>query len=812
MKTLLTAVSLAALTAGAGWSQEPPAPGPEPEAENRDTIVVVGTRAQSRTALETAAPVDVINIGQLENTGITELNAALAASLPSFNFPSPSITDGTDHVRPATLRGLGPDQTLVLVNERRRHASALVNLGGSVGRGSAAVDLNTIPVSAISQVQVLRDGASAQYGSDAIAGVINVGLREASEGGQVTATYGRYATDIPLIEQGRTASDGETVNISGWIGLPLGPNGFLTLSAEYLDREPTNRAGPDSRQQYPLVGGSLDPRETSFDRINHRFGLAKAEALSVFANAGIDLESGAELYGWASYQQRDGEAAGFYRRALDSRNTLAIYPDGFLPLIVTDIEDYSALGGIRGDWGAWGYDFSLGYGRNELAYGVENSLNTSLGAASPTSFDAGALIYDQLTANADFQREYDLAAFAGPLSVAFGAEYRLEGYEIEAGEPASYISGDPALPAGSQVFPGFQPANEVDEDRDAFGLYLDLEADVTDRLLVTAAVRGETYSDFGETLTGKLAARYELTENFAVRGAVSNGFRAPSLQQAYFTSTATVFAGTPPVPAEVGTFPADSAVAAALGGEPLDAEESTNISGGFVFTAGDFALTVDAYAIDIDNRIVLSENLSGATVESLLTAAGVTGVTRARFFINGVETETRGFDVVATYALDTADFGEFDFSFGYNQTETEVTAAPTSPVLPGVTLFARREIARFEEGQPDNKLIASVDWTRGDFGGFVRATRYGETIDPNSNPAFDETLSPKTLVDAEFSANVTEGLTLAFGANNLFDEYPDTTAETPALDSTFGRIFPFSGFSPFGFSGRYLYARARYSW
>ncbi|MFP4519954.1 MAG: TonB-dependent receptor plug domain-containing protein [Oceanicaulis sp.] len=812
MKHLLTAVSLAALTAGAGWSQDGPPPGPEAEAENRDVIVVVGSRAQSRTALETAAPVDVIDIGQLENTGVTELNAALAASLPSFNFPSPSITDGTDHVRPATLRGLGPDQTLVLVNERRRHASALVNLGGSVGRGSAAVDLNTIPVSAISQVQVLRDGASAQYGSDAIAGVINVGLREAREGGQVTATYGRYATEIPLVDQARTASDGETVSLSGWVGLPLGDNGFLTVSAEYLDREPTNRAGPDSRQQYPLVGGALDPRETEFDRINHRFGLAKAEAISVFANAGIDLDGGAELYGWTSYQQRDGEAAGFYRRALDGRNTLSIYPDGFLPFIVTDIEDYSALGGIRGDAAGWNYDLSLGYGRNELAYGVENSLNTSLGATSPTAFDAGALIYDQLTVNADLQRDYDIAAFASPLSVAFGAEYRLEGYEIEAGEPASYISGDPSLPAGSQVFPGFQPANEVDEDRDSIGVYLDLEADITDRLLLSGAVRGESYSDFGETVTGKIAARFEVTDQFALRGAVSNGFRAPSLQQAYFTSTATVFAGTPPVPAEVGTFPADSAVAAALGGEPLDAEESTNISGGFVFTAGDFALTFDAYAIDIDNRIVLSENLSGATVESLLIGAGVTGVTRARFFINGVETETRGFDVVATYGLDTADYGDFDFSFGYNHTETDVVDAPTSPVLPGVTLFARREIARFEVGQPENKLIGSVDWTRGDFGGFVRATRYGETTDPSNDPAFDEILSAKTIVDAEVSADVTQGLTLAFGANNLFDEYPDTTAATPALDSTFGRIFPFSGFSPFGFSGRYLYARARYNW
>ena len=810
MKHLLLGVALGALTAASAVAQSA-----------EDVIVVTGTRAEGRTALESTAPVDVISAGTLENNGSTELNVALSYALPSFNFPQPAITDGTDHVRPATLRGLGPDQTLVLVNSRRRHASALVNLNGSVGRGSSAVDLNTIPVSAIGRVEVLRDGASAQYGSDAIAGVINVGLREAREGGQVTASFGQYATDIPLVDQPRSASDGDTTSLSGWVGLPLGAEGFLTLSAEYRDREPTNRAGPDTRQQYPsLPGGGLDPREQSFDRINHRFGLSASEALSLFANAGLPINADAELYGWASYQQRDGQGAGFYRRASDSRNVPAIYPDGFLPYITTDVEDISVLGGVRGDWAEWGYDFSLGYGRNELGYGVENSVNTSMGAASPTSFDAGALIYDQLTANADFQRNYAVDAFAGPLSVAVGLEYRLESYEIEAGEEASYINGGVTGPngeilaTGSQVFPGFQPSNAIDEDRDSIAAYIDLETDVTDRFTVSAAARAESYSDFGETLTGKLAARYQLTDALALRGAVSNGFRAPSLQQAYFTSTSTVFTGTPPVPVEVGTFPATSPVAAALGGEPLEAEESLNISGGLVFAQGGFTLTVDAYAIDIDDRIVLSENLSGPDVEALLVNAGITNITSARFFINGVETETRGVDVVASYGFETADWGDFDLTFGANFTDTEVTDAPTSEVLPGVSLFARREIARFEVGQPENKLIGSVDWSRGPFAGYVRATRFGETVDPGTaaDGSGDEVLSPKTIVDAEFSADITDGLNVAFGANNLFDEYPDVTAETPALDGTFSRIFPFSGFSPFGFSGRYVYGRIRYSW
>ena len=815
MKHLLGAVSLAALITGASLAQAGADAAPDaPEtARNADVIVVVGSRSASRTALETAAPVDVLDAGELEQSGVTELNAALASSLPSFNFPSPSITDGTDHVRPATLRGLGPDQTLVLVNGRRRHASALVNLGGSVGRGSAGVDLNTLPVSAIGQVQVLRDGAAAQYGSDAIAGVINIGLREAREGGAVTASYGLYATDIPLADQPRGVSDGETASLSGWAGLPLGAEGYLTLSAEYVDRDPTNRAGPDPRTQYPLLaGGVLDPRERTFDRINHRFGLAESEALSLFANAGLPVGEGAELYGWAGYQTRESAAAGFYRRANDSRNVLAIYPDGFLPFITTDIEDVSLAGGLRGDAGPWGYDLTLAYGRNDLRYGVENSLNTSLGAASPTEFDAGGLVYDQLTANADIQRELVVGGLAGPVSVALGAEFRVERYEVEAGEPASYVTGTPGLAGGAQVFPGFQPSNALKEDRSAFGVFADLEADVTDRLLVGLAARAESYSDFGEALTGKLSARYELTDWLALRGAVSNGFRAPSLQQAYFTSTATVFSGAPPLPVETGTFPADGPVARALGGEALDAEDSVNLSGGFVVTSGAFALTVDAYAIDIDNRIVLSENLSGPAVRTLLANAGVTGVTSARFFINGVDTETRGVDVVATYGLETGRFGDVDLTLGLNATETEVTAAPTSEVLPGVTLFSRREIARFEDGQPDTKLIASADWTRGAVSGFLRATRYGEVTDSGATAAGDEVLSAKTLIDAELTTAVSDRLSLTFGASNLLDEYPDVTAEDPRFNGDFDRIFPFSSFSPFGFSGRYLYARARYSW
>jgi len=558
-----------ALSAGLGlvaFAAAAPAIAQDDGADDRDTIVVVGTRVANRSVLDTAVPVDIIKLDDITQTGYTELNQALSYAVPSFNFPLPSITDGTDHVRPATLRGLGPDQTLVLVNSKRRHASPLVNINGSIGRGSSAVDMNMIPSAAIRNVQILRDGAAAQYGSDAIAGVIDVQLKDESSGGGATISYGRYETSPGALD--RDISDGETLTVSGWVGLPLGDDGFLTLSGEYRDRAATNRAGLDTRRQYDYTNlGSaacptgdpdtevcaLDDREATINRLNHRFGGADVQDLALFANAGMALDNGYELYGTASYGQREGESGGFYRLARNSRNVLAIYPDGFLPLITTDITDYSIGGGLRGEMHGWDSDFSITHGSDELEYGVENSLNTSLGATSQTSFDAGALKYGQTTVNADFVRGFDVDGLASELNVAFGLEYRRETYEIKAGEEASYVQGPFPGAAGSQVFPGFQPSNEVDEDRDAIGIYVDLEAEVTDRLLVSGALRAESYSDFGETVNGKIAARFDLTDDFAIRGAISTGFRAPSLQQEFFTATSTNFING--LPEEVGTLP-----------------------------------------------------------------------------------------------------------------------------------------------------------------------------------------------------------------------------------------------------------------
>lgn len=802
MRSLLTSAAIGALTAGTAHAQQPADAQPGAE-EAREVIVVTGTRTRGRSALETLAPVDVIGIDSLENNGSTELNVALSYALPSFQFPQPSLTDGTDSVRPATLRGLGPDQTLTLVNGKRRHVSALVNLNGSVGRGSAAVDLNTIPTTAIGSVEVLRDGASAQYGSDAIAGVINVRLREAAEGGAVTATYGTHATTVPVSAGERDEFDGETFTLAGWQGLPLGDDGFITLSAEFRDRKPTNRSGPDIRQQY---ADPDDPRELTFDRLSFRYGNPDSTDISLMANAGLPINDQAELYAFASYQDRESSSAGFYRLPGAANNQPDIYPDGFLPLIEPEVQDYSFGAGVRGDAGEWAWDVSLVHGVNDLDYYVNNTANVSLGPDSPTYVYAGNLKFDQTTFNADISRAIPVQAFSGPLNVAAGVEARRENYQIGAGQPESYITGEFDGPGGSQVFPGFQPQNEVDENRESYSAYIDFEADVTDRLTLSAAGRYEDFSDFGDTLNGKLSGRFELTDALALRGSVSTGFRAPSLHQSWFTSTATVF--TDGVPNETGTFPVSSDEAVALGATPLEAETSTNYSAGFVFSQGGLSVTVDAYRIDIEDRILLSENLSGEQVAALLPE----GITAARFFLNGADTETTGVDIVANYDWTVDQVGDFTATLGFNWNEIELSNIQSTGVLseldPPPTIFGRVEQLRLEQGTPSEKIIAGLDWDRDRLGGFVRATRFGEVYAPNATPENDFTLDPQWVVDIEGDVDVTERLNFAVGANNVFDSYPDRTPDNLSLNG----VLAFSSFAPAGFNGRYVYARARYAW
>lgn len=791
------------------------------------TVVVTGTRVANRSVLDTASPVDVISAETLKSSGSTELNQALSVALPSLNFPRPSLTDGTDTIRPATLRGMAPDQTLVLVNSKRRHASSLVNLNGSIGRGSAGVDMNTIPEAMVKTIEVLRDGAAAQYGSDAIAGVVNVRLRTDRSGGEGTVVYGAHKTEYDLLNDAtpaggtwsgpstRKRTDGQTATVSAWKGLPWGESGFVTLAAEYKDQAHTERSGYDVRQQYPKVNGAFDPRENTINRFDAWYGDPEMKQKTVFFNAGNDLTPDVKFYSWGSYQRRDARSAGYFRPAQDARNVLSIYPDGFLPIIAPTVDDYSAAAGVTWTLAGWDMDTSLVYGKDKMSYQIENTLNASIGPSSKTSFDAGGFSYDQLVFNLTGVRKFDVNGLVSPLNLALGLESRREGYKLNAGEPDSYRYGGVVLPSGTpaapgaQVFPGFRPANATDTSRTATGLFADLEANLTDKLLASAAVRGEHYSDFGSSLAGKLSARYDFTRNFALRGAVQNGFRAPSLQQQNFTSTSTNFING--VPFEITTFKPSDAVAVALGAKPLKAEKSTNFSLGAVMRFDPFSLTVDAYRINVRDRIILSENLTSAAVRNYITAQGFTGVGGGRFFINGVDTRTEGVDIVANYPLNLGASGRFDFTLAGNVNHTDVTKVPTTAQLaalnPAPILFDRVNVLTLEKGQPKNKLTASVNWKLGQWGVTARATRYGEVLSPGTTPAFDFVIHPHTLADLEVRYAVTPKLNLALGADNVFDQYSETLP--PSLNTT-GNT-PFANYTPFGTGGRYVYARANYA-
>jgi iron complex outermembrane receptor protein len=795
--------------------------------DNAATVVVTGTRVANRTALDTASPVDIISADTLKSSGTTEINQALSIALPSLNFPRPSLTDGTDTVRPAMLRGMAPDQTLVLVNGKRRHASSLVNLNGSIGRGSAAVDMNTIPTAIVKNIEVLRDGAAAQYGSDAIAGVVNLRLRTDKSGGEASVTYGARMTEYDLWNDvapsgatwsgpsSRKRTDGQTATVSAWKGLPLGEAGYLVLAAEYKDQARTERGGYDMRQQYAKVGSAFDPRENTVNRFNAWYGDPDMKQSTLFANAGETLGGGVKLYGWASYQKREAQSAGYFRRASDVRNIASIYPDGFLPIIAPTVDDYSATGGVTWQLGAWDMDASLGYGKNKMRFDIQNTLNRSIGPASKTDFDAGGFSYDQTVFNLTGVRTVALDALASPLNVAVGTEARREGYKLFAGEPDSYryggvvlADGTPAAP-GAQVFPGFRPANATDASRTAVGAFVDLEANLTSQFLGSIAVRGEHYSDFGNSLAGKLAGRYDFSRQFALRGSLQNGFRAPSPQQQNFTATSTNFING--VPFEITTFKPSDPVAVALGAKPLKAEKSVNASLGAVLRFDPLSITVDAYRIDVRDRIILSENLTQANVRNYITSQGFIGVGGGRFFINGADTKNEGIDVVLNWPVNAGGSGKFDFTLAGNVNRTEVTKVATTAQLaalnPAPSLFDRVNVLTLEQGQPKNKFSANMNWKLGQMGATLRATRYGKVLSPGTTAAFDVTLGAKTVVDLEARYALSSKLNLAVGADNLFDAYPETLS--PAVNTT-GNT-PFSTFTPFGFSGRFVYARASYA-
>lgn len=763
-----------------------------------EKISVIGSRLSVRSATETTAPVDIINAEQLTATGITETARALQFLVPSFNFPTSSITDGSDAVRPASLRGLSPDHTLVLINGKRRHGSALVHLNGTMGRGSSNVDLNAIPVAAIKRIEILRDGAAAQYGSDAIAGVINVVLKDNHEGGELSVNGGQTYE-----------GDGEQYKVSSSSGFRFADTGFVNLSGEYHHKNFTNRAGADSRQQYP----NGDPREATANRDTFRVGDAAYENLAVFVNAGYELAD-SELYAFGGYSLRKTESAAFFRRPFQTAQVVPeIYPEGFLPKIAPETTDHSLTAGYRFNVADWQLDVSANTGSSRFDYYVRDSLNASLGPASPTSAYAGQLKNTEQNLNLDASKAFGFIN-SSDLIVSVGVSYRNNNYQINQGDEVSYFNyGYQGKAGGFQSFPGFTPESAVDQSRHNTGIYLELENQYNERLTWGAAVRQEDYSDFGSNTSWKFSGRYQLTEGWAVRSTVNSGFRAPSVQQLYFTSISTV-ANADGTFTETGTFNNVSPVVRALGQGELKAETSDSVSLGFTYQGDALTFTLDSYRISIDDRVILTSNaVNRANYPIIDQLLGDSSAQSVRFFTNGLDTTTTGVEAVLAYQLPEQDYGRIRLTLSGQYSKTEIDAIKIPALLQGLesVLLNYQEQVRQTKANPKHSATAGITHQYGAFTTNLRLNYFGPyTLAHNATSAIgDKDYSAKTLADLSVNYAYSPALSFTVGVQNLFDTYPDEQPESVQANN--GGVFKYPNTNaPFGFNGGYYYAEA--SW
>jgi iron complex outermembrane receptor protein len=812
--------------------------------------VVLGSRARHTASEELAVPVDVFPAEVLQQQGTMETSQILQAVAPSINFARQSVTDAGDIVRPFTLRGLSPDHTLVLVNGWRRHQTALVNnFTYGMGPGSSGVDLNALPASALDRIEVLRDGASAQYGSDAIAGVVNFVIKDGEFAPFVNADVGRYAT-------ADYSDDGTIVNANGGWGLKLG-RGSLGLFGEFRDRQPTNRAWADPFEDAGTgVADSIDSKGQVVEKRNpvpqpnHHWGDGLERDWLSFANLRMPLnEAGtSEIYSFGGYSHRDGTGNGYRRYAGNSRNWPEIHPLGFLPEISGEATDWSAAGGLRGLLGGWSYDLGAEFGHNNFDYNITNSNNPSLGpcltvpcAPGPdrvlgtaddpgipnqTEFFAGRVLRQELVTGLNVARPVELG-LPSPVNIAFGAAFRRERYVIRAGELASYINGFhldqdsvDVAPAGSSVFPGFTPNDATDRRRNNFGIYADAETNLNPKVLVNVAGRFETYTDFGERLTGKAAVRFQPSQRLTLRGAVGTGFRAPGLSQVAFGKVITnVIAGEF---IDIGIFPADHPASLTLGSRPLQEETSFNFSGGLAVTpTDDLTLTADYFHIRIDDRVLLGATFDDAATVQLLTNAGF-GFEGVQYFTNGLDTRTQGIDVTANLRVPAGASGMFDLNASLNWTKNEIVrvdplpqvlvdAGSTEPgLLDSVTAIG------IEDERPDWRGTIQANYSIGRFSALGRYSYYGKfsSAQPGFCDLCRENYGAKSIVDAEVGYRL-NFVKLSVGVRNLFDTYPDQPSSTVdtglggtamEFNNNFG-TFPWAAASPFGYNGRFVYAR-----
>jgi iron complex outermembrane receptor protein len=800
--------------------------------------VVVGSRARHTAAEELAVPVDVFPVEELKATGSTETTQIVANLSPSVNFPKQAVTDATEIVRPFTLRGLSPDHSLVLVNGVRRHQTALLNVfSNGSAPGSSGVDLNAFPSSAIERVEVLRDGASTQYGSDAIAGVVNLVLKEGQFAPFLNASIGQY-------NPGRNyPNDGRTDDFSGGVGLKIG-RGSLSLFGQYMNREATNRACPDG--SFPDINGLSDSvancrvviKRANVQQPNVHWGDGLERDIQTFANFRVPInESGStELYAFGGWADRDGTGNGFFRKPTNSRNWPEIYPTGFLPQFRPEVRDYSVAGGIRSVIGGWAADFGAAYGYNSFQFNLENTLNSSLGPSlttptapgpdgrlgtaddpgipNQTKFDAGALNRGEFTTTASFSKSMELG-MPRPVNVAVGATFRRESYEFIACERASWIHGyhktfdsSGVAQPGSSVFQGFAPTDASNNSRNNVGAYVDLETNLNLNTLVNVAGRFESYSDFGQKVTAKAAVRYQPDRSFVLRGAVSTGFRAPGLQQSWYSHTTTAIQNG--VLIEIGNFPVEHRASRIFGAKPLKEESTLNLSTGLAWTpVNDFTVTLDYYHIKINDRILLGATFDGTSdtvVARILADSGLTTIAGVQFPTNALDTKTDGVDLTANYRL-TAGPGTLDFNAQYNYTKNKVTRIDDLPaILRGTnTIYTNLldpvTINAIEANRPDSRFTFATTYNQGRVTAVGRVMYYGKFKDGSLDGI--ETFGAKTLFDTEVGYRW-ENVKIATGIRNLFNVYPD---EIQVEANTNNGTFIYPGASPFGYNGRFMYAR-----
>ncbi len=823
-----------------------PAAAEEVQAGEIEELIVVGSRRRDRSAADSPVPVDVITAEDLRNLGDTDMDSLLAALVPSYNVDAQPISDAATVIRPASLRGLPSDATLVLVNGKRRHRGSIITwLGGGISDGSHGPDVGAIPAIALNRVEVLRDGAAAQYGSDAIAGVINFVLREDNSGGALEARWGRHYE-----------GDGDSLTVSGNIGLPFGGSGFLNLSGEFRQADPTSRSVQRADAEGLIAAGNTQVRQPAAQI----WGSPEVrDDFKLFANLGIDIGESNEFYAFGNWAQRTAEGGFFFRNphtrggvfqgpapntvkvadlsadgmsgncptipvvdnVADAAAIAAVaanpncfsfierFPGGFTPQFGGDVKDLSLALGIRGDLAnGWFYDVSAVFGRNEVEHFMHNTINPQLAAQGvniPTTYFPQAYVQADQVFDLNVSKPLELG-MAAPLHVALGFEWRNETFERSPGDMNSWwVDERPSglaaqgFGVGSNGFPGLPPRHAGEESRSSYAAYIDAETNLTDDLLVGGAVRFEDYEDYGDTFDGKFTLRYQVTHALALRGSYNTGFRVPTVGQSTVRNVSTVFGATGLE--DRVTLPPTNPISIQKGAVPLTPEESVNTTLGVVWSAGFADITLDYYSVGVEKRIAQSSTLA-LTAEDItaLLALGVSDATSfasVRFFTNEFDTTTRGVDLVVTAPLNFS-AGDTTLILAANRSDTNVDRRNSDVV-------GQDRVNLLKDSLPGNRVSATLNHIQGDWRFLVRLRRYAEFYGaPADVGGWSRTYEPRFLVDAELGYSVNEAVTLVAGAQNLLDTYPQKTTE--AAQNGVGMLYPEN--SPYGFNGGFYYLRA----